>query len=154
MLAGSYFSIRCFATAICRLLSPEYKTPSAPPARAGLGDGRRLPRYHPSLRTTGGAGGIRTRDPHPASVMRSHCATAPLDLRSSTLITDVTPASARSRDSRSRLPGEFGVPGHRLAPTAGSLRQGFRVLLPIVAFRSIVDADVAADPRRPAHPRC
>src|SRR5712691_4216009 len=32
MLAGSYFSIRCFATAICRLLSPEYKTPSAPPA--------------------------------------------------------------------------------------------------------------------------
>src|SRR5436309_5464543 len=143
MLAGSYFSIRCFATAMSRLLSPEYKTPSAPPAHAGLGDGRRLPRYHPSLRTIstplrGGAGGIRTRDPHTASVMRSHCATAPIALRSSTLITDVTPASARSRDSRSRLPGEFGVPGHRLAPTAGSLRQGFRVLLPIAAFRSKV----------------
>src|SRR5207247_10254280 len=25
-----------------------------------------------------GAGGIRTRDPHTASVMRSHCATAPM----------------------------------------------------------------------------
>src|SRR6185503_7860376 len=86
----------------------------------------------------GGAGGIRTRDPHTASVMRSHCATAPIVLRSSTLITDVTPASARSCDSRSRLTGEFGVPGHRFAPTTGSLRQGFRVLLPIAAFEAKV----------------
>src|SRR5207247_7881520 len=135
MLAGSYFSIRCFATAICRLLSPEYKTPSAPPARAGLGDGRRLPRYHPSLRTIstplrGGAGGIRTRDPHTASVMRSHCATAPIALRSSTLLTDVTPARVTA-SSPSRLPGEFGAPLDRLAPPAGSLARGLPRTAPV-----------------------
>src|SRR2546422_6677596 len=34
-----------------------------------------------------GPGGILTRDPHTASVMRSHCATGPLTLHSSTPLT-------------------------------------------------------------------
>ena len=82
-----------------------------------------------------GAGGIRTRDPHTASVMRSHCATAPIVLRSSTLITDVTPAPARTptgfhlRSSRaSSAPAPVGL--H--CPPTLSTRLG-RLLLPIEA---------------------
>ena len=83
---------------------------------------------------TGGAEGIRTPDPHTASVMRYHCATAPM-------------LSARHVDN-GRDPGEgyfivrprgsrasSAFPVDRLAPSAGSLTLGIRVLLPFAAFR-------------------
>src|SRR5206468_10116476 len=73
---------------------------------------------------SGGAGGIRTRDPHTASVMRSHCATAPIALRSSTRLTGVTPARATA-SSPSRLPGEFRVPLDRLAPPPALLLRDY-----------------------------
>ncbi len=89
------------------------------------------------MTTFGGAGGIRTRAPHTASVMRSHCATAPIALRSSTLLTGVTPARATSIHPR-------GSRASSALPHTGSHRPpalwlwDVRVLLPFAAFRSKV----------------
>src|SRR5437870_10031682 len=71
-----------------------------------------------------GPGGIRTRDPHTASVMRSHCATGPLALHSSTPLTrrhvgeGYRPGHPRGSRASSALPR------HRLAPATASLRRG------------------------------
>src|SRR2546428_812678 len=71
-----------------------------------------------------GPGGIRPRDPHTASVMRSHCATGPLALHSSTPLTrrHVGEGYRPGRPRGSRA--SSALPRHRLAPAAGSLRRG------------------------------